>query len=140
MEATLKAIGHLETPYTDLAACPRNVVAGGALCKVVLAEEFREGLLGLEVGRKIVLLYWFAGVERGQLRRHSRKSGVYSGVFALRTPHRPNPIGLAEVVIEKIEGAILYVRGLDCLNGTPLLDIKPAMAAEKEKGEESGRD
>ncbi len=126
VEATVRAIGYLETPYLTVEECPRNVIVEGPLCQVVLDPEYREGLLGLKAGQKIHLLYWFEGVDRRRLRQHSRKSGEYAGVFALRTPHRPNPIALASLVIEKIEEGIIYLRGLDCLCGTPLLDIKPA--------------
>lgn len=123
----LVPIGHLETPWATLADCPRGIDAAGPPCRVVVAEDYALGLWKLRRGQRIVLLYWLDAAERQPpLVQRRRGYGELKGLFALRTPHRPNPIGLAEVVIERIEGAVLHVRGLDCRNGTPLLDIKPA--------------
>lgn len=125
----LVVIGRIETPYRRLEDCPRNIDPAGPPCRLHLLPEYADGLLGLEPGRAILVLYWLQG-DRGRLRQTSRKTGEYSGIFALRTPHRPNPIGAGMVRIEAIEGPIVTVRGLDCLDGTPLLDIKPAMGGE----------
>ena len=130
MEAVVKAIGQIETPYKSLDECPRNVEPDGPVCKLVIRKELIDGLLGLGAGRNILILYWFEDVDRHRLQQTSRKTGEFSGVFALRAPGRPNPIGAAVVKIEKIEDGIVYVRGLDCLSGTPLLDIKPAKDSE----------
>ena len=126
----LTFIGHIETPYRTKEECPRNVEPDGPLCRVVVKKEFSDGLLGLESGRFILLLYWFEDVDRGRLRQHSRKKGTYAGVFALRARSRPNPIAAAVVKIETIENETIIVRGLDCVSGTPLLDIKIAMDDE----------
>jgi len=130
MEAVVKFIGHIETPYKYIDECPRNIESNGPLCSLVVKEELLDGFLGLSAGQKILILYWFENVDRKRLQQNSRKTGEFSGVFALRTPNRPNPIGAAVVKIEKIENKIIYVKGLDCLNGTPLLDIKPAITGE----------
>ncbi len=130
MDAVPKFIGHIETPYKTSEECPRNIQPDGPLCRVVVKKEFSDGLLGLEANRPILLLYWFGNVDRNRLRQHSRKKGIYAGVFALRAPNRPNPIAAAVVKIEKIENETLFVRGLDCIDGTPLLDIKIAMGRE----------
>ena len=86
--------------------------------------------MGLSVGQRILILYWFEQVDRAILRQHSRRTGELAGIFALRTPNRCNPIGAAVLPIVKIEGNVITVHGLDCLDGTPLLDIKPAMSTE----------
>jgi len=130
MEAVVKFIGHIETPYKYIDECPRNIESNGPLCSLVVKEELLDGFLGLSAGQEILILYWFENVDRKRLQQNSRKTGEFSGVFALRTPNRPNPIGAAVVKIEKIENKIIYVKGLDCLNGTPLLDIKPAITGE----------
>ena len=70
--------------------------------------------------------------DRSRLRQSSKK-GELAGTFALRSSHRPNPIGAAVVKIKSISGSIIVVRGLDCLTGTLLLDIKPAMSTESRK-------
>lgn len=128
--ATIEAIGHIATPYKTLAECPRNIIAGGPPCRLVLHNDLRDGLTGLHAGQRILILYWFERVDRGALRWPSRSTGELTGVFALRTPNRRNPIGAATLTIEEIEEGCITVRGLDCLDGTPLLDIKPALPGE----------
>ena len=117
MKATVQSIGHIETPYNSLDECPGNIEAEGPICSLVIKKEWTN--------------YLFEKADRGKIQQHSRVTGQLLGVFALRTPNRPNPIGAAVVNIEKIENEIIYVRGLDCLNGTPLIDIKPAKAGER---------
>ncbi len=131
MNRSVYFLGHIETPYTELKQCPRNIQPGGPECRLIIKPKYTEATLGLKPGKEILILYWFDQVERDRLRQNSRKTGEYAGVFALRTPHRPNPIGAAVLKIERIDNNIIYVRGLDCLSGTPLVDIKPAITAEK---------
>lgn len=135
MERVLTAIGTIETPYTTLAACPRNIEPAGPDCRLVIRPEFVDGIMGLAAGQEILILYWFENVDRDRLRQTSRRTGEYAGVFALRSPARPNPIGAAVVRISRIEGSTIHVPGLDCLSGTPLIDIKPAR-----EGETTGRE
>ncbi len=130
MNSTIEPIGYIETPYKTLNECPRNIEPDGPLCTLKIDREFTDGMLGLESGMNILILYWFEHVDRRSLQQNSRKTGRFSGVFALRSPNRPNPIGAAVVNIEKIEDEKIYVKGLDCLSGTPLLDIKPAKVGE----------
>lgn len=127
----LRIIGWIETPYRTLAECPRNVEVAGSPCRIHLATDYAPGLLGLEPGQEILVLYWLDQADRDRLCQNSRRTGVYSGVFALRTPNRPNPIGAALVAIETRDDTSLVVRGLDCLNGTLLLDLKPARGNER---------
>ncbi len=128
--ATIESIGHIKTPYTTLAECPRNIDPQGPECQLVVNETLQDGLLGLQKGQRILILYWFDRADRHILQQNSRRTGERTGIFALRTPNRCNPIGAAALPIEAIEGCIITVRGLDCLDGTMLLDIKPAMAEE----------
>ncbi len=130
MTATLKAIGHIKTPYKTIAECPRNIRQNQQLCQLVLKKKFKQGLLGLKKNQKILIMYWFEQVDRKKYQQPSRKTRELSGTFALRSPHRPNPIGAAIIKIEKIRGRRIFVRGLDCLHKTPLLDIKPAILDE----------
>ncbi|PMG88344.1 tRNA-Thr(GGU) m(6)t(6)A37 methyltransferase TsaA [Vibrio breoganii] len=129
MTKSLHYIGEIQTPYTSLNECPNNIQPQGPDCQILLSEEFEQGLDGLQVGTNILILYWLADAERDQMIQSSR-SGNSKGVFALRSPHRPNPIGAAVLPIKAIEGNKITVKGLDCLNGTPLLDIKPAIYRE----------
>ena len=130
-QATLKPIGEIVTPYKVLADCPRNIDPNGPPCELVLRGGLRDGLLGLATGQRILILYWLEHAERSTHRQDSRRTGELAGVFALRTPNRPNPIGVAVLPIEQIINGVITVRGLDCLDGTPLLDIKPAMSGEQ---------
>jgi tRNA-Thr(GGU) m(6)t(6)A37 methyltransferase TsaA len=130
MEAILKSIGHINTPFGTIEDCPRNVDFNGPLCKLILAKEFIDGLSGLQPGQSILILYWFENTDRSAIKQDSRDGQELTGTFALRSPHRPNPIGAAVLPIETIENGEVYVKGLDCLNGTHLLDIKPAILQE----------
>jgi len=127
---TLRPIGRIRTPYRTLAECPRNVEPDGPLCELLVDPDYVAGLTGLTAGDHILLLYWFDGVDRHAPLQQRRGSGETRGVFDLRSPHRPNPIAVATVRIESIRGGVVEVRGMDCLDGTPLLDIKPALAGE----------
>ena len=131
MQAQLKFIGKIETPFLTIDECPRNISTDGPECRLILEEEYSAGLSGLAEGQEILILYWLGDADRNTLRQTSRRTGKPAGVFAIRTPNRPNPIGAAVINIEKITGSIISVKGLDCLNGTPLLDIKPAILSER---------
>ena len=134
MKATLNPIGHIQTPYQKIEDCPNNVDLNGPSCGLILKEEFYDGILGLKPGQNILILYWFENTDRDVLKQRSRIGSVESvdlvGTFALRSPHRPNPIGAAVLPITAIEKNVVFVNGLDCLNGTPLVDIKPAIMLE----------
>lgn len=128
MKAELRPIGVIRTPYRTLADCPKNIDPEGPICELVIDEDLAEGMLGLTAGMKILVLYWFERADCENLLQRRRTSGETRGVFALRSPHRPNPIGAGVVTIEGIADTCILVRGMDCLDGTPLLDIKPAMS------------
>jgi len=128
--ATIEPIGQIITPYRTLEECPRNISRDGPVCRLVINENLRDGLMGLQAGQRILILYWLDHADRTVLQQNSRRSGELAGIFALRTPNRHNPIGAAVLPIESIGGGTITVRGLDCLNGTTLIDIKPAMAEE----------
>ena len=130
LQFTITAIGTIATPYKSLAECPRNIDPQGPECELILKEELHERLLGLTAGKRILILYWLEHTDRSITRQNSRRTGDLAGVFALRTPNRPNPIGAAVLTVEKINNSVITVRGLDCLDGTSLLDIKPAMSGE----------
>lgn len=134
MTATLQHIGLIRTPYRTLAECPRNVDPDGPVCELTIHPDFAEGLAGLNAGDDVLVLYWLDEADRDALLQQPKDGGEERGVFALRSPHRPNPIGAATVRIVRIADGRIQVRGLDCLDGTPLLDIKPAIFAAMESG------
>lgn len=130
----LTFIGHIETPYETQSDCPYNVNPGGPECRIVVDPAFTAGLTGLAAGDRILVLYWLDRAKRDKPLVGVRRSGKVGGAFAARTPNRPNPIGAAVVTVEALEGPVVTVRGLDCVTGTPLLDLKPALRAEAPPG------
>jgi tRNA-Thr(GGU) m(6)t(6)A37 methyltransferase TsaA len=120
-----RAIGHVENEFNEPES-PDTLRA--AVSRIVLDPALVEGLQGLAPGSKVLVIFNFHLAEGYELLQHPRgdKSRPKRGVFALRCPYRPNPIGITEVELLTIENNILGVRGLDALNGTPVLDIKPA--------------
>jgi len=133
MDKKLKSIGVIETPYKSLRACPCNISTNGPMCKIVVDKEYAPGLLGLTNDSKIMVLYWLGHEEEQKIKLqvHAHVDIIHlRGIFSLRTPKRPNPIGVAIVDVERVEGNTLFVKGLDCLNGTELIDLKPAIRQE----------
>ncbi len=129
----LKFIGEIKTPYATINDCPRNISKDGPPCTLTLYEKYQSGLEGLQAGDKILILYWLNLSEDAPMKQSSPDDTVKRGVFSLRSPHRPNPIGVAIVKIESIKQNKIEVKGLDCVNGTNLLDIKPAIMDEIEQ-------
>ncbi len=123
---TVRPIGRLLTPYNELEACPRGP-AGDALGVIELFVEYVDGLDGVAPGDELFVLAWFHAADRAALSAIPPHDGVRRGVFACRAPMRPNPIALTRVLVRARDHNRLSVTGLDCLNGTALLDIKPAI-------------
>lgn len=130
MKPELNVIGQITTPYQSLEECPNNIQFDGPTCLITLYDEYRDGLLGLTQGQNILIIYWLENTNRSIMHQSFRDDKPIKGTFALRSPHRPNPIGVAVLPIEKLDGDQVTVKGLDCLNGTLLIDIKPAIYQE----------
>ena len=128
-DAGLVFIGRIRTPWTDRLACPRQGRLDGPLCRIEIAEPWVTALDGLAAYDRVEVLYWLDRSRRDLVRQSPRDDGVTRGTFSLRSPVRPNPIGTALAALVGIEGAAVLVRGLDCLDGTPLLDLKPDRCA-----------
>jgi tRNA-Thr(GGU) m(6)t(6)A37 methyltransferase TsaA len=125
VDAGLLYIGRIETPWTSRLECPRQGRHDGPLCKIEIFEPWVAGLRDVELYERLELLYWLDHSRRDLVLQSPKADGSARGVFSIRSPVRPNPIATSIVKLERIAGNLLYVRGLDCLNGTPLLDIKP---------------
>jgi tRNA-Thr(GGU) m(6)t(6)A37 methyltransferase TsaA len=126
--ATLTAIGSLATPFATRAACPRNgrQLDPAPECRAVVDEPFRAGLASLDGFSHLILLYWLHETRQSDLLFTPPFDPAPRGVFATRAPWRPNPIGLSVVAFDGFAApGVLRVRYLDCIDGTPLLDIKP---------------
>ncbi|PWE33356.1 tRNA (N6-threonylcarbamoyladenosine(37)-N6)-methyltransferase TrmO [Maritimibacter sp. 55A14] len=124
-DAALRFIGRIRTPWRDRRDCPRQGRLDGLECRVELFAPWAEALEGIGDYTHLEILYWLDRSRRDLLRQNPKSDGRIFGTFALRSPQRPNPIGTAQVRLVRLEEAALIVRGLDCLDGTPLLDIKP---------------
>ena len=125
-DAGLVFIGRIHTPWIVRGEAPRQGSADGPVCRIEVFEPWVAALDGLERSERVEVLYWLH-LARRDLVRQCRGGGVAQGTFSLRSPVRPNPIGTSVADLIGIEGNVLLVRGLDCLDGTPLLDLKPAL-------------
>lgn len=126
---TLKPIGYISTPFKDRYDAPRQPGIGEPQLGTITLnpnENFETGLEDLAGFEKIWLLYWFDRNENWKPKvLPPRGSATKRGVFATRSPHRPNPIGLSLVDLIGVEGRVIRVSGVDLLDGTPILDVKP---------------
>jgi tRNA-Thr(GGU) m(6)t(6)A37 methyltransferase TsaA len=128
-DASLYYIGRIRTPWKERKDCPKNARESDAVCTVELDPRWAQALKDVETCSHIVLLYWMDRSRRDIVLQVPRHYGVQRGTFALRSPARPNPIAMSVVRLIKVDGNKLNVVGLDCLDGTPLLDIKPYFAS-----------
>jgi tRNA-Thr(GGU) m(6)t(6)A37 methyltransferase TsaA len=128
-DAGVYFIGRIRTPWQTRKECPKNARESDAVCTVELDARFRDGLQDVETCSHLVLLYWMDKAPRNLVLQVPGRYGAPHGTFALRSPARPNPIAMSVVRLLAVEGGTLSVVGLDCLDGTPLLDIKPYFAS-----------
>jgi tRNA (adenine37-N6)-methyltransferase len=136
MKIEFSPIGVIHSPFTDLAQMPiqpRSKASASGTVEVF--PEFTQGLTDLDGFSHIILLYHLHKAGKARLLVTPFLDSQAHGVFATRAPVRPNPIGLSVVQLERIEGDLLYVDGLDILDGTPLLDIKPYIPSFDEHAE-----
>ena len=122
------AIGIIHSPYLSRDDAPRQGRFSDALFALEILSEYCEGLQDVEQEPHLLVLYWLDRSDRNKLKATPPHTGIEHGVFATRSPDRPNPIGICIVEFVRREGNMLFVRGLDAIDGTPLLDIKPYSA------------
>lgn len=127
-DAGLVFIGRIRTPFVTRPDCPRQGSLDGPVCRIEVDPPFAEGLDGLERYTHVEVLYWMDRARRDLVRQSPKSNGLTTGTFSLRSPIRPNPIATSVCRLVAIEPGALLVRGLDCLDGTPLLDLKPHRA------------
>lgn len=128
-DAGLVFIGRIHTPWTDRRECPRQGRPDGPTCRIEVFEPWVAALDGIAEYERLEVLYWLHRSRRDLVRQSPRSDGTTRGTFSLRSPVRPNPIGTQLVQLVRIEGESVFVRGLDCLDGTPLIDLKPDRCA-----------
>ncbi|SES21255.1 tRNA-Thr(GGU) m(6)t(6)A37 methyltransferase TsaA [Lentzea xinjiangensis] len=125
----LQPIGHVESPLTDRASAPRQGDEGAPEAWLVFAPEYARGMRELAPGQDVLVLTWLDRADRSVLAVHPRRPET--GVFATRSPDRPNPIGVHRVTILAVEGLKVRVARLEALDGTPVVDVKPVLGAER---------
>jgi len=124
-DAGLVFIGTIHTPWTSRLETPRQGRADGPVCRIEVHEPWVAALDGLEQFETIEVLYWLHLSRRDLVRQSPRNDRDVRGTFALRSPVRPNPIATSVATMVRVDGPNVFVHGLDCLDGTPLLDLKP---------------
>ena len=124
-DAGVYFIGTIHTPWRVRGECPRRGSLDGPVCSIVVDERWHQGLTNIGDHPLIQVLYWMHRARRDLLLQTPIRTGQTTGSFALRSPVRPNPIASSVVALIGVEGGTLHVRGLDCLDGTPLVDLKP---------------
>jgi tRNA-Thr(GGU) m(6)t(6)A37 methyltransferase TsaA len=131
---TVKPIGVIHSELTDLKMAPHQGKEGAPEAWLELREEFTPGLLGLNPGDDLWVLTWLHLARRDLLQVHprGRMEAPLRGVFTVRSPHRPNPIGLHRVSVLEVAGPRLKVAPLEAIDGTPILDIKPVLGNSEE--------
>ena len=133
-DATVTFIGKVESPWTERSDCPKNMAAArqaGQPARLLVEEVYRPGLTGLERSSHAIVLTWLDRSARNLIVQKPRHAEHSSGVFSLRSPARPNPIGLHVCRILGIDHTkgIVELEAIDVLDGTPLIDIKPYFAS-----------
>jgi tRNA-Thr(GGU) m(6)t(6)A37 methyltransferase TsaA len=129
----IRPIGRVESPLTEREAAPLQGDEGGPDSWMVFEEWALEGLLGIDAGDDLLVLTWLDRAARDTLRVHPRGNPdrALEGVFATRSPDRPNPIGLHRVRVLAVDGARIHVADLEALDGTPILDVKVPLSDDE---------
>ncbi len=122
-------VGRVESSLTDRADAPKQGNEGAPEAWLIFEPEFRDALLGVEVGDEVIVLTWFDRADREVLQTRPRDdpANPIQGVFNTRSPDRPNPIGLHPVEVVEVDGLRLRVTDMEALDGTPILDLKPVI-------------
>ncbi|KOV81299.1 methyltransferase [Nocardia sp. NRRL S-836] len=126
-------IGHVESPLTDRSTAPRQGDEGAPDAWVVVVPQYARAMTELRAGQEVLLLTWLDKADRAVLAVHPRddQDRPETGVFSTRSPDRPNPIGLHRVRILSVDGQRFQVAGLEAIDGTPVVDVKPVLAGER---------
>jgi len=134
-----KPIGIIHTPFKDTKGTPNQPTAGKTVEGFIeIQPEYIEGLDDLEGFSHLILIYHFHFSVGYTLKVKPFMHNHFRGVFATRSPRRPNPIGISVVRLVKVEEGRIYVKDLDIIDGTPLLDIKPYIPDDRQKVERIG--
>jgi formylmethanofuran dehydrogenase subunit E len=125
MLVQLRQVGVIRSPYKNFSKAPHQGRFSKETVEIEIFPEFEDGLKDIETCTHLIVLYWLDRANRDALLVVPPHDSREHGVFATRSPHRPNPIGFAVVELLERDGRVLKVKGLDALDGTPVVDIKP---------------
>ena len=129
-DAAIWFIGRIRTPWASREECPkRGDPDAGPICRIEVDPRWAAALDGIEGKTRLQVLYWMDLARRDLVHQTPGHSSEPTGTFAIRSPNRPNPIASSSVTLVAREGTTLVVRGLDCRDGTPLVDVKPDVCA-----------
>ncbi|MGW5722752.1 tRNA (N6-threonylcarbamoyladenosine(37)-N6)-methyltransferase TrmO [Amycolatopsis sp. NPDC003865] len=131
----VRPVARVESPLTDRATAPRQADEGAPPARVVFSPEYRPAAADLRPGDRLVLLTWLHEADREVQAVHPRgdPDRPREGVFSTRSPDRPNPIGLHTVTVTEAADGVLTVTGLEAIDGTPVLDVKPVLGEVAER-------
>ncbi len=124
-DAGVYFLGTIRTPWRTREECPKRGEPDGPICSIVVDDRWRAALTDIAQHKRIQVLYWMHHARRDLVLQTPFRTRETTGTFALRSPVRPNPIASSVVDLLAVDGNTLRVRGLDCLDGTPLIDLKP---------------
>jgi tRNA-Thr(GGU) m(6)t(6)A37 methyltransferase TsaA len=124
-DAGLVFIGRIRTPWTSRLDTPRQGRNDGPVCRLEIFEPWVPALKGIDFYSNLEVIYWLHQSRRDLVLQSPKNDKSTRGTFSLRSPQRPNPIGTSVVRLVGVEGSTVLVRGLDCLDETPLIDLKP---------------
>jgi tRNA-Thr(GGU) m(6)t(6)A37 methyltransferase TsaA len=135
LDPELRPVGRVESPLVELAAAPRQGDEGAPQAWLVFDAAVADAVRDLAVGDQVVVLTWLDRARRDVLTTHPRDDTTAPelGVFSTRSPDRPNPIGLHTVRIVATDGTRVRVDGLEAVDGTPILDVKPVLGPVAER-------
>jgi tRNA-Thr(GGU) m(6)t(6)A37 methyltransferase TsaA len=131
----IKPVGVIRSTLTRLEDAPRQGDEGTTEAWLDLADSVAPGLLGISVGDELFILTWLHRAERDVLQVHPRGDPrrPLAGVFATRSPDRPNPIGLHQVTVQEVSGRSLRIAPMEAIDGTPVIDIKPVITLDAKR-------
>lgn len=126
---TIKFIGQVRSSLKELTDCPLQESEGAPQATIIIEPEYRQAMLGLSVGSGILVFTWLHKSNRDTLTTKPRNDpgAETAGVFATRSPDRPNPIGMHEAEIIAITNGQIKISNLEVIDGTPVIDIKPVL-------------
>jgi tRNA-Thr(GGU) m(6)t(6)A37 methyltransferase TsaA len=129
----MRVVGYVRSTLTDRATAPKQGDEGAPDAWLEFGAEYADAMRDLEPGADVLVLTWLDRADREVLVVHPRgdTSRPPTGVFATRSPDRPNPVGLHRVTVLRVDGLRVLVRDLEALDGTPVVDVKPVLGAER---------